>query len=275
MAGILLLIISLLTFDLHDPSLTNLLYPKGGISNLAGLPGALVGGSLVELLGTSSLWIPALLANWMLIPSRHRQMGSYMLFGGSLILFSASLHGLLAKDIVPSLTAPGLVGIAGSRWMLRATSTTVAAPLLFATLVFALTRVVRLPLLGAALRDMRLIGAYLRRVALARVTAHWARLKQRSREFWQLLTTRLGGITRRAGKARLSSLTRRAEAGKPGPGGRIRSVKSTMNGGAGQDPTPPAAQGMDGQDIAGKDAFNAWISAVGKPPVGAGPAKNS
>lgn len=270
LAGIVLLMISLFTFDLNDPSLTNLRYPMHGISNLAGLPGALVGGSLVEFLGTSSLWIPALLANWMLIPSRHRQLGATLLYGGSLILFSASLHGLLAKDIIPSLTAPGLVGIAGSRWMLRATSATVAVPLLFSGLIFALSLLLRLPLLGAALRELSLISAYLRRMALARVAARWARLKQGSWKIRQWVASRLGGLPRRAGKAGQPRLSKEAAPGKPNPGQNARNTDSRIIGGAGRAAVPPADQGIGAQD-----GFSAWISAVGKPPEGTGTAEKS
>lgn len=282
LAALLLLLASLLSFDFNDPSITNLRYPAGGISNLAGLPGALLGGSLVELLGTSSLWVPLLLANWMLIPANRRELGPYLLFGGSAILFSATLHGLLADNILPAITAPGLAGIAGSRWMLRATEFSVAAPLLCAALVFALVQLLRLPLLGSAFRDGRIIALYIFRIALARCVGWWRAFAFRGRAMARFFVRGRPGL----GLARLKPAVLRMAGLSHRRGGPRESMHSPGGGpGGGQTPeAPPAATSVEPKSsplpalprpaggMVAQDGFNTWISALGKPAHGAEPA---
>ena len=282
LAGLLLLLAGMLSFDLHDPTITNLRYPGNGISNLAGLPGALVGGSLVELLGASSLWIPVLLANFMLNPLQHRNVGSYLLFGGSLILFSATLHGLLDARVMPGLTAPGLAGIAGSRWILRATGFNVAAPLLGVALGFALTQLVRLPLLAAALREgckfaENKLRTAVTRTTMARVTARWSWLKSGPRLLGRVARARPDG----PGRPELSGGALYHEAGpRPGRrGGSPGAAQSQPPAGAatpGSHPEQPTAAGgavTAGGAMSGEDELDAWISALDKPVRETGPAE--
>lgn len=287
LAALLLLIASLFSFDLHDPTITNLRYPKDGIANLAGLPGALAGGSLVEMLGASSLWIPALLASWMLIPPGQRDLGSYLLFGGAGILFSATLHGLLVDNIIPGLTAPGLAGIAGSRWMLRTMDSSVAAPLMAAAMVFSLAQLVQLPLLGAALGNGRKLARYFGRVALARAAAWWV--------WWRKIGGRAGVYVRNRLSAwgrpgRAGSALRRGVAhathpqtgvtGKPPAptnGGVRDGVDSGAQGGSPPGEARPVGKrslgsgGMAAAGMAEKGEFDAWIPDVGKPAEPTGP----
>ena len=54
--------ISVLSSDFRDPSFFNQVYPSEGLKNWVGLGGALLGGSLVELLGPAAMLLP-----WMLI----------------------------------------------------------------------------------------------------------------------------------------------------------------------------------------------------------------
>ena len=54
--------IAVLSSDFRDPSFFNQVYPTEGLKNWVGLAGALLGGSLVELLGPASILLP-----WMLI----------------------------------------------------------------------------------------------------------------------------------------------------------------------------------------------------------------
>lgn len=58
----LFLALAVFSADFRDPSFFNQLYPAEGIRNWCSLPGALLGGTLIELLGP-----PAILAPWLLV----------------------------------------------------------------------------------------------------------------------------------------------------------------------------------------------------------------
>ena len=111
-----LLLASLLTFHPFDPTLTNLVQPGSGVKNALGLGGALLGGSLVEGLGAASLVLPLLIVNWAFNRRGRPGTGVYAFHGALLLIFAASLHGLVSADPLPSLAHAGLVGWAGGRW---------------------------------------------------------------------------------------------------------------------------------------------------------------
>ena len=276
LAGVLLLLGSMLSFDLFDPTITNLRLPKDGIANFASLPGALLGGSLVELLGASALWIPALLANWMLLPAHRRAVGPYLLFGGAATLFSATLHGLVVEDTLPGLTASGLAGIAGSRWMLRTAGSLGAVLLLAPALAFALAQVIHVPILRTAVRDTRLISRYVFARALARAAA-WrnGRLRRRmarAAEAGRGATRR--GAGRRGPFAWLGQW-RSPAAGAPSAAPSIAAAERVMRArGAGTPRFDGTGDGAAGAGTSGNgsarsgggDGFEAWLSALGEPP---------
>ena len=54
----LFLLLSIITSDFRDPTFFNQLYPSIGVKNWTGLIGALIGGSLLEIFGPSTLLIP-------------------------------------------------------------------------------------------------------------------------------------------------------------------------------------------------------------------------
>ncbi len=137
-----LVVISLSTFHPFDPTLLNLLYPSGGVHNALGLPGALVGGSLLEWFGAASWLIPLLIVNWFAFSRRRPRLMHYAAHGGLLLLFAASFHGLLSHDPALGVWRPGLLGWAGGNW---AESTAGAVPggaLLLAGAAYNLTRIV-------------------------------------------------------------------------------------------------------------------------------------
>ena len=82
------LIMSVCTADFQDPTVFNQLYPSNGISNWAGLIGAIIGGSLLEVFGPS-----ALILSWLFIrinvhyPRRiSRLSGAYYAFALAFLL---------------------------------------------------------------------------------------------------------------------------------------------------------------------------------------------
>ena len=56
-----ILLLSLLSSDFQDPTVFNQLYPSVGVQNWTGLIGALIGGSLLEIFGPSTILIPWLI----------------------------------------------------------------------------------------------------------------------------------------------------------------------------------------------------------------------
>ena len=94
------LVISVFTADFQDPTVFNQLYPSNGISNWAGLIGAIIGGSLLEVFGPS-----ALLLTWLFIrvnlhyPRRiSRFTGTYYTF--VLVFLLSIFHEILLRNHV-------------------------------------------------------------------------------------------------------------------------------------------------------------------------------
>ncbi len=253
-----LLLISAVTFDLQDPTVTNLRYPMNGVANLTGLPGALLGGSLVEFLGASALWAPLLLLNRLFVSTRRGGLPAYLIHGAALMLISATLHGLVVTETTPGLSAPGLAGLAGGRWVLHTTGAAAGALVLVAALGYALFQVLHVPLLNAALRDGRTFARF-----FGARGAAWLRR-------WKIA---LGGAWRargvRAGKGggRLAALLR-------GPLALLaprRGSGSLADSGAGSGArSGEAARRTDGALLGGAsagDGFDAWFAAIREGPV--------
>ena len=174
----LLLLLALLSFDLADPTLSNLRAPAMGVGNLLGIPGALLGGSLLELLGSAALLIPFLAANWALLRVGRPHPAAYL--GWSLLLLFAlsGLHGLLPAPAMPPLpeavTGPavleaagtpglwsaGLVGWALREWCALTTGPWLGGALLALLALASLRKVAYTPGLGRAVRDMRLFSGW-------------------------------------------------------------------------------------------------------------------
>ena len=107
----------LLSFDLNDPTFTNLRAHSQGIANWMGLPGALVGGSLVEIFGSASLLVPLLILNW-LVTSHHRPpIYAYLCWSVFLMAAVASIHGLFRPPSLPGVGDAGLAGWSAGYWM--------------------------------------------------------------------------------------------------------------------------------------------------------------
>lgn len=156
----LMLLTALLSARSGDPSLFNLLYPPDGVRNLAGYPGALVGGSLIDLFGVGSLLLPALLGNWFL---SRRSRPPFRQYGIHALVLAVGLPVLLAlsgRAMVTGLFSAGLAGQAGAQWIAATTGVWAGAALVALALGYALHRVIFLRHLRSALRDMRGFAAY-------------------------------------------------------------------------------------------------------------------
>ena len=110
--------------DFHDPTILNPVIANTGIQNWLGLPGALLGGSLLEILGPS-----ALLLAWFLIPLSYPSGHSFSLLSGwyhsfLLVWMISILHALVETQWTQSLLFHGLwgygyLGTLGARWILN------------------------------------------------------------------------------------------------------------------------------------------------------------
>lgn len=105
-----------LSFDLNDPTFTNLRAYSQGTGNWIGLPGALIGGSLVELFGAASLLAPVLILNWMLTAQGKIPLHRYLFWSLALMAAVASAHGLVVLSVTPGVLAAGLAGWCARYW---------------------------------------------------------------------------------------------------------------------------------------------------------------
>jgi 4TM region of DNA translocase FtsK/SpoIIIE len=193
----LLLLLSLLSFHLQDPTLTNLRLPSGGVANWAGLPGALVGGSLLELLGSSALLAPLLLVGWTLCTRERPAAYRYALACAGLLLALSGLHGLCAPAGDPGLTDPGLVGWTVRRWAALTTGPWAAGALLVYVAAACAARVLYAPLLRAAARDGRVFAVWFLREGWRHTGESWAALRLRAGRLQRVSGAAALGVSRR------------------------------------------------------------------------------
>ena len=165
---VLLLFLSMTSFAPHDPTLFNLLSSSEGIRNWMGIGGALVGGTLVELLGGSALWIPVLIFLRLITRRPQLTTKTYALLVFLVPLFSASLHGLFPNEPGLGLKYSGLIGMAGARWVEVSTGFWPGTGVLVWGLGYALVWVLAPAWSSALWTDVRLVVRFLARTVLHR-----------------------------------------------------------------------------------------------------------
>ena len=112
-------LLAVVSFAPQDPTLTNLRYPKDGIGNWLGYPGALLAGSLVEGFGWAALAVPAAALYWTLFRAGRPRLWRYALQTGALLLLAASWSGQWTQVPALGLASPGLIGWSGAQWARR------------------------------------------------------------------------------------------------------------------------------------------------------------
>lgn len=92
------LILSVCTADFQDPTVFNQLYPSNGINNWTGLIGAIIGGSLLEIFGPSTLLLAWLFIRINLHHPRRisRFSGSYYAF--VLVFLLSIVHEIILRN---------------------------------------------------------------------------------------------------------------------------------------------------------------------------------
>ena len=119
----LLWFLSIISADFRDPTFFNPLYPVEGLHNWLSLPGALLGGSLIELLGPIALLIPWIVFRILLcLPEK---VSRWILFYHACIVVIVSSAALAFFDLTSGssqplttfLRNPGYLGLIASKWL--------------------------------------------------------------------------------------------------------------------------------------------------------------
>ena len=164
----------LLSFDLNDPTFTNLRAHSQGIANWMGLPGALVGGSLVEIFGSASLLVPLLILNW-LVTSHHRPpIYAYLCWSVFLMAAVASIHGLFRPPSLPGVGDAGLAGWSAGYWMAITTGPWAGGALLVFIGLYAGNRLLFHPVLRIGRQALGDASFFL----LSMIRDGWLRIRQ-------------------------------------------------------------------------------------------------
>ena len=140
------LFLSMLSADFQDPTVFNQLYPSEGVQNLAGLIGALIGGSLLEIFGPSALLLP-----WLFVRAalhQPRQISglictyyAFVLVFLLSIIHELALHsGLIKTEALEFYLQNGYAAKLALIWLEKSTNLAISLTVLAAMFIFSLVR---------------------------------------------------------------------------------------------------------------------------------------
>lgn len=140
------LFLSMLSADFQDPTVFNQLYPSEGVQNWAGLIGALIGGSLLEIFGPSALLLP-----WLFVRAalhQPRQISglictyyAFVLVFLLSIIHELALHsGLIKTEALEFYLQNGYAAKLALIWLEKSTNLAVSLTVLAAMFIFSLVR---------------------------------------------------------------------------------------------------------------------------------------
>ena len=140
------LFLSMLSADFQDPTVFNQLYPSEGVQNWAGLIGALIGGSLLEIFGPSALLLPWLFVRVAL--HRPRQISglictyyAFVLVFLLSIIHELALHtGLIKTEALEFYLQNGYAAKLALIWLEKSTNLAISLTVLAAMFIFSLVR---------------------------------------------------------------------------------------------------------------------------------------
>ena len=144
------LFLSMLSSDFQDPTVFNQLYPSEGVQNWAGLIGALIGGSLLEIFGPSALLLP-----WLFVRAAlhqpHRISGLICTYYAFVLVFLLSiihelaLHsGLIKTEALEFYLQNGYAAKLALIWLEKSTNLAISLTVLAAMFIFSLARMVQI-----------------------------------------------------------------------------------------------------------------------------------
>ena len=140
------LFLSMLSADFQDPTVFNQLYPSEGVQNWAGLIGALIGGSLLEIFGPSALLLP-----WLFVRAASHQprqiSGLICTYYAFVLVFLLSiihelaLHsGLIKTEALEFYLQNGYAAKLALIWLEKSTNLAISLTVLAAMFIFSLVR---------------------------------------------------------------------------------------------------------------------------------------
>ena len=140
------LFLSMLSADFQDPTVFNQLYPSEGVQNWAGLIGALIGGSLLEIFGPSAMLLP-----WLFVRAalhQPRQISglictyyAFVLVFLLSIIHELALHsGLIKTEALEFYLQNGYTAKLALIWLEKSTNLAISLTVLAAMFIFSLVR---------------------------------------------------------------------------------------------------------------------------------------
>jgi len=140
------LFLSMLSADFQDPTVFNQLYPSEGVQNWAGLIGALIGGSLLEIFGPSALLLPWLFVRAALHQPRQisglicTYYAFVLVFLLSIILELALESGLIKTEALEFYLQNGYAAKLALIWLDKSTNLAISLTVLAAMFILSLFR---------------------------------------------------------------------------------------------------------------------------------------
>lgn len=140
------LFLSMLSADFQDPTVFNQLYPSEGVQNLAGLIGALIGGSLLEIFGPSALLLPWLFVRAALLQSRQISVLICTYYAFVLVFLLSIIHelalhsGLIKTEALEFYLQNGYAAKLALIWLEKSTNLAISLTVLAAMFIFSLVR---------------------------------------------------------------------------------------------------------------------------------------
>ena len=140
------LFLSMLSAYFQDPTVFNQLYPSEGVQNWAGLIGALIGGSLLEIFGPSALLLP-----WLFVRAalhQPRQISglictyyAFVLVFLLSIIHELALHsGLIKTEALEFYLQNGYAAKLALIWLEKSTNLAISLTVLAAMFIISLVR---------------------------------------------------------------------------------------------------------------------------------------
>ena len=140
------LFLSMLSADFQDPTVFNQLNPSEGVQNWAGLIGALIGGSLLEIFGPSALLLPWLFVRAALHQPRQISGLICTYYAFVLVFLLSIIHelavhsGLIKTEALEFYLQNGYTAKLALIWLEKSTNLAISLTVLAAVFIFSLVR---------------------------------------------------------------------------------------------------------------------------------------
>ncbi len=140
------LFLSMLSADFQDPTVFNQLYPSEGVQNWAGLIGALIGGSLLEIFGPSALLLPWIFVRAALHQPRQLSGLLFIYYAFVLVFLLSIIHelalhsGLIKTEALEFYLQNGYAAKLALIWLEKSTNLAISLTFMAAMFILSLVR---------------------------------------------------------------------------------------------------------------------------------------